>query len=72
MNSIIYFYYNSIPCNCLQDLTRLLHFLDDWELDDNHFEWDEVFDFPKHDHDHVDFAATNCVKFDLIEDAYVK
>ena len=40
---------DSMPKDCLQDLTRLLHFVDDWELDDNNFEWDEVFAFPKHD-----------------------
>ena len=37
---------DSIPRDCLQDLTRLFHFVDDWELDDNDFKWDEVFDFP--------------------------
>ena len=40
---------DSMPCNCLHDLTRLLHFVNDWELDDNNFEWDEAFAFPKHD-----------------------
>ena len=37
---------DSMPRDCLQDLTRLFHFVDDWELDDNDFKWDEVFDFP--------------------------
>tara|TARA_B110001450_G_C17246012_1_gene329509 strand:- start:209 stop:427 length:219 start_codon:yes stop_codon:yes gene_type:complete len=43
---------DSMPRDCLQDLTRLLHFVDDWELDDNNFKWNEVFDFPEHDHDY--------------------
>ena len=63
---------DSMPRDCLQDLTRLLHFVDDWKLDDNNFEWDNVFDFPKHDHNHDDYAATHRVKFGLIEDAYMK
>ena len=63
---------DSMPRDCLQDLTWLLHFVDDWELDDNNFKWDELFDFPKHDHDHDDYAASHCIKWALIEDAYVK
>ena len=63
---------DSMPRDCLKDLTRLLHFFDDQKLDDNNFEWDKVFDFPKHDHDHDDYAATHRVKFGLIEDAYMK
>ena len=54
-----------------QDLTRLLHFADDWELDENDFKWDKVFDFLKHDPDHDAFAASHCIKWALIEDAYV-
>ena len=45
--------------------------MDDWELDENDFDWDKVFDFPKHDHDHDDSAASHCIKWALIEDAYV-
>ena len=63
---------DSMPRDCLQDLTRLLHFVDDWELDGNDFEWNEVFDFPKCDHDHDDYAAAHRIKWALIEDAYVK
>ena len=63
---------DNMPRDCLQDLTWLLHFVDDWELDDNDFEWDEVFNFPKHDHDHDDYDAAHHVKFGLFEDAYVK
>ena len=40
---------DSMPCNCLQDLSRLLHFVNDWELDDNNYEWNKAFAFPKHD-----------------------
>ena len=61
-----------MPCNCLQDLTRLLHFVDDWELDENDLEWNEVFDFLKCDHDHDDYAANYRIKWALIEDAYLK
>ena len=63
---------DSMPCNCLQDLTWLLHFVDNWELDENDFEWNEVFDYPKDDHDDDAYAASRCVKFSLIEDTYVK
>ena len=31
-----------------------------------------MFDFPKHDHDHDDYAAVHHVKFGLFEDAYIK
>ena len=41
-------------------------------MDENNFEWDEVFDYPKDDHDHDDYAASHCIKWALIEDAYVK
>ena len=63
---------DSMPHNCLQDLTRLLHFVNDWELNENDFEWDEVFVFPKFDQDHDDYAAAHQVKFGLFEDAYVR
>ena len=63
---------DSMLKDCLQDLTRLFHFVDDWELDDNDFEWNEVFDYPKDDHDDDAYAASRCVKFSLIEDTYVK
>ena len=47
-----------MPRDCLQDLTRLLHFVDDWELDKKRdLKWDGVFDCPKFDHDHDDYAA---------------
>ena len=46
---------DSMPRDCLQDLTRLLHFVDDWELDENDFKWNEVFDFPQHDHNHDNY-----------------
>ena len=37
-----------MPRNCLQDLTWLLHFVDDWELDENDLEWNEMYvRFPK-------------------------
>ena len=41
-----------MPRDYLQDLTQLLHFVDDWELDNNDFEWNENFDYPKNDHNH--------------------
>lgn len=43
---------DSIPQKNLQDLIWLLHFVDDWELDKNDFEWNKVFDSSKHDHGH--------------------
>lgn len=33
---------DSMPHNCLQDLKQLLHFVDDWELNDNDFEWNRL------------------------------
>ena len=63
---------DSLPRDCLQDLTWLLYFVDNWELDENNFEWNEVFNFPKHDHDHDNYAASHRIKWALIEDAYVK
>ena len=50
----------------------MLHFVDDWGLDENYYEWNEVFDFPKHDHDHDAYACSNCVKIGLIADECVK
>ena len=35
---------DSIPRDCLLDLTQLLHFVYDWELNENASEWNEVFD----------------------------
>ena len=44
---------DSIPHNCLQDLIRLLlHFVDDWEIEDDE-NWDDMFDYPRYDN-HVD------------------
>ena len=63
---------DSMPPDCLQDLTRLLHFVDDLELGANDFEWNEVFDFPKCDHNHDNYAATHRIKWALVEDAHVK
>ena len=64
---------DSIPRNCLQDLTQLLHFVDNWELDENNFKWNEVFDFLlKYDHDRDDYVAAHRIKWALIEDAYMK
>jgi len=36
----------SMPRDCLQDLYQLLHFVDDWELDEDK-EWDEIYDHVK-------------------------
>ena len=63
---------DSMPQDCLQDLTRLLHFVDDLELGANDFEWNEVFDFPKCDHNHDNYAAAHRIKWALVEDAHVK
>ena len=35
-----------VPRDCLQNLYRLLHFVDDWELDEDK-EWDDIYDHPK-------------------------
>ena len=63
---------DSFPRDCLQDLTWLLHFFDNWELDENDFKWNEVFNFPKHDHNYDNYAASHRIKWALIEDVYVK
>ena len=36
----------SMPRDCLQDLYLLLHFVVDWELDEDK-EWDDIYDHPK-------------------------
>ena len=33
---------DSMSRDCLQDLTWLLHFVNDWELNESDFEWNEV------------------------------
>ena len=63
---------DSMLRDCLQDLTWLLHFVADWKLDESNFEWNEVFNFPKHDHNHDHYAPSHHIKWALIEDAYVK
>ena len=52
-----------MPRDCLQYLTQLLHFVNNWELYDNNFKWDEVFDFQKHDHNHDDYTAAHRIMF---------
>ena len=61
---------DSMPRDCLQDLTQLLHFVDDWELNNNDFEWNENFNYPKDDHNHDAYA--HCAKIGLIKNMYVK
>ena len=61
---------DSMPRDCLQDLTQLLHFVDDWELNNNDFEWNENFNYPKDDHNHDAYA--HCTKIGLIKNMYVK
>ena len=53
---------DSMPRNCLQDLIWLLHFVDDWKVDENNFEWNRVFDFPNHDDSHAVYACAHCIK----------
>ena len=59
---------DSMPRNCLQDLTQLLHFVDNWEID-NTENWDNnMFDYPRYDNNDNDDTAPHCIKFSLIED----
>ena len=53
----------------LQDLYRLLHFVDDWELDEGK-EWDTIYDHPKEEV--KEGTATDQTKHGLFEDAYMK
>ena len=59
----------SMPRNCLQDLYRLLHFVDDWELDED-MEWDDIYDHPKKEV--KEGTASHRTKHGVFEDAYVK
>ena len=59
----------SMPRDCLQDLYRLLHFVDDWELDEDK-EWDDIYDHPKEEV--KEGTASHRTKHGLFEDAYVK
>ena len=59
----------SMPRDCLQDLYRLLYFVDDWELDEDK-EWDDIYDNPKEEV--KEGTATHQTKHGLFEDAYVK
>ena len=78
-NSKSWFKHNTLAVNrvvCLVSAYRisyncLLHF-DDWGLDENYYEWNEAFNFPKHDYDHDAHACSNCVKIGLIADKCVK
>ena len=53
---------DSMPRNCLQDLIRLLHFVDDWEIEENE-NWDDKFDYPRFDNHIVVDTTLHCVKF---------
>mmetsp|Transcript_54967 Transcript_54967/g.62207 ORF Transcript_54967/g.62207 Transcript_54967/m.62207 type:complete len:100 (+) Transcript_54967:816-1115(+) len=59
----------SMPRDCLQDLYQLLHFVDDWELDED-MEWDDIYDHPKEDV--KEGTASHRTKHGVFEDAYVK
>ena len=59
----------AMPHNCLQDLHRLLHFVDDWEVDEDE-NWEDVYDHIKHED--TEETATHQTKIGLFEDAYVK
>jgi len=61
----------SMPRNCLQDLIRLLHFVDDWEIEEDE-NWDDTFDYPRYDNHEDDNTAPHRVKFGIIETEYVK
>ena len=62
---------DSMPRNCLQDLIRLLHFVDDWEIEEDE-NWDDTFDYPRYDNHEDDDTAPHRVKFGIIETEYVK
>ena len=58
-----------MPRNCLQDLHRLLHFVDDWEINDDE-NWEDICDHVKQEK--KEGTATHQTKIGLFEDAYVK
>ena len=66
---------DSMPRDCLQDLTWLLHFVDDWEIEEDE-NWDDTFYYPHYDNheddDVTDDTAPHRVKFGIIETEYVK
>ena len=59
----------AMPRDCLQDLYRLLHFVDDWEIydDDN---WNHVYDHIKQEE--KEGTATHRTKIGLFEDGYTE
>ena len=61
-----------MPRNCLQDLIRLLHFVDDWKIEEDE-NWYNMFNYPRYNsHDDDDDTAPHRVKFGIIETEYVK
>ena len=59
----------SMPQDCLQNMYGLLHFVDDWELDEDK-EWDDIYDHLKEEV--KEGTATHQTKHGIIEDVYVK
>ena len=51
---------DSMLHNCLQDLIRLLHFVDDWEIEDDN--WNDMFHYSRYDNnDNGDTAVFSCL-----------
>ena len=62
---------DSMPRNCSQDLIWLLHFVDDWEIEEDG-NWDDIIDYPRYDNHDDDDTTLHRVKFEIIETEYIK
>ena len=62
---------DSMLRSCLRALIWLLHFVGDWEIEEDE-NWDDMFDNPRYDNHDNDDTAPHCVKFGIIETEYVK
>ena len=58
---------NSMPQSAMEDLSRCLHFADDWE-DEEDEEWEQKYGDIKEEA--VDTTARHRKKFSMVEDAY--
>ena len=58
---------NSMPQSAMEDLSRCLHFADDWE-DAEDEEWEQKYNDIKEEA--VDTTARHRKKFSMVEDAY--
>ena len=59
---------NSLTLDAMKDLSRCLHFAEDWEEEEDDEEWEEKYSDGKEEA--VDTTARHRKKFSMVEDAY--